>query len=1518
MAPKLQSNKRQSVSKPTGRVSSPPIDYAEAQIDEINALKAIYMEDFEELEAKAAWNKTTERRFKLTLRPLSDYESFVILSVTFTATYPRSAPLITVDGLQYFHERTQSRINSIIQNRIKQMQGEVVIHSIGSDIQDALEDAVAARQQGTLPSLLEERASAEETAIAEAKKLEEAEAKRQREASEREEESLRQKADAELNRRDKTMTRRYSTTGKPQHPHSRPHISFDQDAYVQIDNECVKFDTVVLLSTLDKKPNEELFLGQVRAEKSTNRPLVAIRKVTVNKARSDIMAIETALEAVSKIRHPNVLALHAYRVNKLDAELSCIILCSQFANCGTLHSMLQLASFHVDKARQFIIELLEALEFLHRNGLPHGLLSASSIYLSHSSAVSPKLGRMGQWLLDSSNIPVPSKWQAPEAEATSPQQRIKADIWNLGVVAVQMLLGLQVLDEHQGPYDLLSRLRVSSAFDDFARKIFTIDSKKRPSAFELLPVEFLRTDAIVTSQLASFGARRASSAQSRYATDFTELGLLGEGGFGQVVKARHRLDGGTYAVKKIKHASQLSGQVLSEARLLMRPNHLNVVRYYSTWVEDDSTEAAADDESSGTSSTTSPTPEATRSFSSASSSYPSHDHVSRGGLDFVSSESLGQIEFGYDDEGASNADSGDEGDRTASNDVTTSTDNALNANDRPVQSPRLKSILYIVMEFCGGLTLRKLIKNGMSVNESWQYMRLITKGLDHIHSHQIIHRDLKPDNVFIDHAGNPKIGDFGLATTAQVYPANRVASGSYASGSYKRSGGVGTPLYTAPELCLGSSTACTDKVDMYSLGIMFFEMCERFETYMERVMALQKLRNNNFVLPESYRPGGDKAAQGRLIARLIAHNPTDRPSSTELLQSDMMPVELEDEAVRQVLSTISDPQSPYHRKMMTGLFTQDPSLPSRRVKELAWDSKVSVSPESLERLQLRSTALQMLEQIFRRHGAEEMRRESVFPRSDYNTDKRVFQLLDNSGNLLQLPYDLILPSARQAARNTPPVKRAFVFGTAFRDAHNGGPPTTHEEVDFDIYLCSDDDQPAIDDAELLKVMDEVVDAIPGPTASSSMYLHINHTLILDAILEFCRVPAAKQFTVKEILSRLGFLQYTWAKLRVELRKSGLPDTTLDDLGMFDFHDAPAKGFDHARELLRGVNPQLKEKFERGVRALEDILSLVGHMELRQMVYFMPLASVNAKFYDGGMLVQSIMERNSTRVVIAAGGRYDSLVKAHRVGNSQSDCKGAVGVAIGLDNVVARMVKGKSTKDKKMIEDQPVRPYVLVETSGGEDTQAVAIKIIISLWAHEIRAQLGTGKRHDDGHNFLVIVRHASSQTVRLTNLMTGAEEQDVPVAMLTNHILQETRDLNSSKGRQSAPPHRPGNADTDRKTNVQVLMSQHRSKKVNKYNIVAEAQKRWEKVLEAWKGVPILAVETRDEVLDAIRETRLSEPESWRKVAQSVPPNERQYLQQIQDLLLAWRAKWANAGGEREGCLFNFLTGHCIYYDFGR
>ena len=80
----------------------------------------------------------------------------------------------------------------------------------------------------------------------------------------------------------------------------------------------------------------------------------------------------------------------------------------------------------------------------------------------------------------------------------------------------------------------------------------------------------------------------------------------------------------------------------------------------------------------------------------------------------------------------------------------------------------------------------------------------VCRALAYLHSRRIVHRDLKPANVLVDAAGHVKVLDFGLTSAG---------------------GGrlIGTPTYMAPELSLGEG-AGDPRVDLYSLGIMFYEI----------------------------------------------------------------------------------------------------------------------------------------------------------------------------------------------------------------------------------------------------------------------------------------------------------------------------------------------------------------------------------------------------------------------------------------------------------------------------------------------------------------------------------------------------------------------------------------------------------------------------------------------------------------------------------------------------------------------
>lgn len=184
-------------------------------------------------------------------------------------------------------------------------------------------------------------------------------------------------------------------------------------------------------------------------------------------------------------------------------------------------------------------------------------------------------------------------------------------------------------------------------------------------------------------------------------------------------------------------------------------------------------------------------------------------------------------------------------------------DESQASNQQVARSPKYEvQIMYIQMEFCEKSTLRIAIDNNLYSNTErlWRLFREIIEGLAHIHSQGMIHRDLKPVNIFLDSRDQVKIGDFGLATTSflALQQNHEVSLSHHRSEiSSSHTGRVGTALYVAPELMGRASTSkYNQKVDLYSLGIIFFEMCHRpFATGMERVELLAAIRSPKITVP---------------------------------------------------------------------------------------------------------------------------------------------------------------------------------------------------------------------------------------------------------------------------------------------------------------------------------------------------------------------------------------------------------------------------------------------------------------------------------------------------------------------------------------------------------------------------------------------------------------------------------------------------------------------------------------------
>ena len=143
----------------------------------------------------------------------------------------------------------------------------------------------------------------------------------------------------------------------------------------------------------------------------------------------------------------------------------------------------------------------------------------------------------------------------------------------------------------------------------------------------------------------------------------------------------------------------------------------------------------------------------------------------------------------------------------------------------------------IVYEFVQGATLKSYINDpdSRSLEKTLNIIREIASGLDYAHRQGIIHRDIKPDNILLDPEGHPHIADFGCARSIED-DTNLTIDGSI----------LGTPMYMSPEQASGKANEADGRTDIWSLGIMLFEMVSGEKPFKGQLSDLLfAIRNND-------------------------------------------------------------------------------------------------------------------------------------------------------------------------------------------------------------------------------------------------------------------------------------------------------------------------------------------------------------------------------------------------------------------------------------------------------------------------------------------------------------------------------------------------------------------------------------------------------------------------------------------------------------------------------------------------
>ncbi|XP_074807998.1 eukaryotic translation initiation factor 2-alpha kinase 3 [Natator depressus] len=196
-----------------------------------------------------------------------------------------------------------------------------------------------------------------------------------------------------------------------------------------------------------------------------------------------------------------------------------------------------------------------------------------------------------------------------------------------------------------------------------------------------------------------------------------------------------------------------------------------------------------------------------------------------------------------------------------------------------------KVYLYIQMQLCRKENLKDWMNRRCTIEEReraecLQIFLQIAEAVQFLHGKGLMHRDLKPSNIFFTVDDIVKVGDFGLVTAMDQDEEEEsvlTPMPAYA----RHTGQVGTKLYMSPEQIYGNTYS--HKVDIFSLGLILFELLYPFNTQMERVRTLTEVRSLKFppLFTQKY------AQEYTMVKHMLSPSPTERPEAEDIIENSL-------------------------------------------------------------------------------------------------------------------------------------------------------------------------------------------------------------------------------------------------------------------------------------------------------------------------------------------------------------------------------------------------------------------------------------------------------------------------------------------------------------------------------------------------------------------------------------------------------------------------------------------------------
>ena len=195
------------------------------------------------------------------------------------------------------------------------------------------------------------------------------------------------------------------------------------------------------------------------------------------------------------------------------------------------------------------------------------------------------------------------------------------------------------------------------------------------------------------------------------------------------------------------------------------------------------------------------------------------------------------------------------------------------------QSNGRRELPWFAMEYVESAASITEWARGRDIRERVDLLAEVCDAVHHGHVNGVLHRDLKPDNILVDRAGRPKVIDFGVA---------RATDCDVAATTMRTSAGeiVGTLAYMSPEQLAGRRQALDTRSDVYSLGVVLFQILTGELPYsLDGCDLMEIVQRVHSTVPRC--PPTLPAELRTIVLKCLAKEPERRYDSAAALASDL-------------------------------------------------------------------------------------------------------------------------------------------------------------------------------------------------------------------------------------------------------------------------------------------------------------------------------------------------------------------------------------------------------------------------------------------------------------------------------------------------------------------------------------------------------------------------------------------------------------------------------------------------------